>query len=267
MTNTRMRLVVAAGLLLAACARGSEDRSTPGDSASARKTDSASGAMAGMDHSNMPGMGTATSGATATSGGTMAGMDHSSMPGTGTSTAQGSTSGSMAGMDHSNMPGMSSATPARSQAGTSRGSTMSGMSGMDHSNMPGMSANPSAGGSRSSTTATGSMAGMDHANMPGMSTVPTSRGQGGTSRGSTASGTGGMAGMDHSTMPMSTGATPGMQGMPGMQAAPDAATQKLQELVATLVEDPAVRQRILADSTLRKGWQNPAVRQSVRKQP
>jgi hypothetical protein len=28
-----------------------------------------------------------------------------------------------------------------------------------------------------------------------------------------------------------------------------------------------VRQRILADSALRRGWQNPAVRQSVRKQP
>ena len=82
-----------------------------------------------------------------------------------------------------------------------------------------------------------------------------------------------MAGMDHSTMPMGTNAQQGMQNMPGMQgtqgtqAAPDEAAQKLQRLMAELVEDPAVRQRILADSALRRGWQNPAVRQSVRKQP
>ena len=97
--------------------------------------------------------------------------------------------------------------------------------------------------------------------MPGMSAAPAARSQAGTSRGSTMSGTGSASGMDHSTMPM------GGQAMSGMQQAPDPGAAKLQQLVAKLVEEPEVRQRILADTALRKGWQNPAVRQAVRRQP
>ena len=61
--------------------------------------------MAGMDHSNMPGMKAGASPAPAKPG--MAGMDHSNMAGmkTGASPAPGEPS--MASMDHSNMPGMS----------------------------------------------------------------------------------------------------------------------------------------------------------------
>lgn len=57
---------------------------------------------------------------------------------------------------------------------------------------------------------------------------------------------------------------PGMAGMAGDARTPDEGSLKLQRLLAGLVEDPAVRQRILADSVLRKGWQNAAVRQSLR---
>lgn len=71
-----------------------------------------------------------------------------------------------------------------------------------------------------------------------------------------------MSGMDHSAMAMDSTAMPGMQG-----ATVDAGTEKLQRLMGELVRDPVVRQRILADSALRRGWQNPAVRQSVRTQP
>jgi uncharacterized protein involved in copper resistance len=234
MTHTRTRVLLVASLVLAACSGGNDERAAGdgSDSAAARRTDSAGGEMAGMDHSKMPGMATDT-------GGSMTGMDHSNMPGMGTSTAQGAPGGSMAGMDHSNMPGMATAPSTGRTAGAARSGTASGSS---------------------------AMAGMDHSNMPGMN-APATRSQSGTSRGSTMNG---MAGMDHSTMPMGTNAQQGMQimpGMPGTQAAPDEAAQKLQRLMAELVEDPEVRQRILADSALRRGWQNPTVRQSVRKQP
>ena len=66
--------------------------------------------VVGMDHSRMPGMGTA-SGAhpAAGAGSSMAGMDHSRMPGMGTAPGAHPAAGagsSMAGMDHSRMPGM-----------------------------------------------------------------------------------------------------------------------------------------------------------------
>ena len=91
----------------------------------------------GMDHSRMPGMGTA-SGAhpAAGAGSSMAGMDHSRMPGMGTAPgarpAARATS-SMAGMDHSRMPGMGAAPGAHPAAGAG-----SSMAGMDHSTIPGM---------------------------------------------------------------------------------------------------------------------------------
>lgn len=59
--------------------------------------------MAGMDHSNMPGMqhGSGQKGQQS-----MAGMDHSNMAGMQHGNAQPGQQQSMAGMDHSNMPGM-----------------------------------------------------------------------------------------------------------------------------------------------------------------
>ena len=55
----------------------------------------------------------------------------------------------------------------------------------------------------------------------------------------------------------------GAQQMPAMPVAPDSATLKLQRLVARLVEDPVVRQRIQADSLLRSRWQDPEVREVI----
>ena len=69
----------------------------------------------------------------------------------------------------------------------------------------------------------------------------------------------GMAGM--------AGQPGGHAGMQGMQGMTDSATLKLQRLLSELVEDPLVRQRILADSALRKDWQDPAVRRAIRGQP
>lgn len=64
-----------------------------------------------------------------------------------------------------------------------------------------------------------------------------------------------MAGMDHSKMA-------------GMQPpAPNAAEQKLQQLVGELVEDSVVRARIQADSILRNRWQDPEVRRILLGRP
>ena len=115
------------------------------------------GAMAGMDHSNMPGM--KPTGRAATPAGSMGGMDHASMPGMKPAPGARPQSGAMAGMDHSNMPGMTPAVGAKPQAGA--------MAGMDHTNMPGMK--PAAG---ATPAPGGAMGGMNHSNMPGMSMAP-----------------------------------------------------------------------------------------------
>ena len=51
--------------------------------------------------------------------------------------------------------------------------------------------------------------------------------------------------------------------MAAMPVSPDSATLKLQRLVARLVEDPVVRQRIQADSLLRNRWQDPQLREVI----
>ena len=152
--------------------------------------------------------------------------------------AAGADSG-MAGMDHSKMPGMAD-------------STATGMEGMDHSKMPGMTAPAPAGGS---------MARMDHSNMPGMSGAS----------GSPRRPANPMAGMDHANMPgmvpPSRAATPSMPpmdhtNMPGMTGAMStpatAAELKLDTLVAALLNDPIVRQRIQSDSSLKRRWDSAA---------
>jgi uncharacterized protein involved in copper resistance len=124
-----------------------------------------------------------------------------------------------------------------------------GMAGMDHSKMPGMSSpdtsTPMAGmdhskmpGMGTRTAPARTMAGMDHSKMTGMATKTASPNA--------------MAGMDHSNMP----------GMPGMPSASPttAADAKLDRLVATLLNDPIVRQRIQSDSALRRRWDEAARR-------
>ncbi len=171
----------------------------------------------------------------------MAGMDHSKMPGMSPDTAT-----PMAGMDHSKMPGMGTKTaPANA------------MAGMDHSKMPGMG---------TKTAPADAMAGMDHSKMSGMATKTATPNA--------------MAGMDHSKMPgMGTKtaaptAMPAMDhsNMPGMSGAATAATTtaadaKLDRLVATLLNDPIVRQRIQSDSALRRRWDEAARRTLLPSRP
>lgn len=148
---------------------------------------------------------------------------------------------SMAGMDHSKMPGM---TP----------DTSTSMAGMDHAKMSGMG---------TKTAPANAMAGMDHSKMPGMNTKTAS------------TNSNAMAGMDHSKMPgMGTKTPPAnaMAGvahskMPGMGSeattaptATTAADAKLDRLVAALVNDPLVRQRIQTDTALRRRWDEAARR-------
>ncbi|MDQ2666711.1 MAG: hypothetical protein M3Z05_11945 [Gemmatimonadota bacterium] len=52
----------------------------------------------------------------------------------------------------------------------------------------------------------------------------------------------------------------GMSGMSGTARMPDSASVKLQRLVAGLLEDPVVRQRIQSDSVLRDRWRDSGVR-------
>ena len=88
-----------------------------------------------MDHSGMASTASSAPGgqaATAASGSNMAGMDHSNMPGMGNPAAA-QPAGNMAGMDHSNMPGMggpAAAQPAGDMAGMDMGAgaAMGGMS-------------------------------------------------------------------------------------------------------------------------------------------
>ena len=158
----------------------------------------------------------------------MAGMDHSKMPGMSPDTGA-----PMAGMDHSKMTGMATKTaPANT------------MAGMDHSNMPGMS-------TKAARTNTGGMAGMDHSKMPGMATKTAVK---------TAAPTA-MAGMDHSNMPGMTGTSNA-----GTTAA-TAADAKLDLFVATLLNDPMVRQRIQRDTALRRRWDEAARRTILPSRP
>ena len=206
-----------------------------GDDGKKETTDSARGevaagdtAMAGMDHSKMSGMDHSKMAGTTDTAGPMAGMDHSKMPGM---TAPAPTSAPMSGMDHSKMPGMgATAAKADRPAGD--------MAGMDHSKMPGMSPPPSSGTRRS----TANMAGMDHANMPGMSRAAATAGRTTTN----------MAGMDHSNMP----------GMAATPQAVSAADVKMDTLITALLNDPVVRQRIQADSSLKRRWDE-AARQAI----
>ena len=154
----------------------------------------------------------------------------------------------MAGMDHSKMPGMATKTaPANAMAGMDH-SKMPGMAktpapgnamaGMDHSKMPSMAAK---------TAPANAMAGMDHSRMPGMATntAPANA----------------MAGMDHSTMP-------GMSGVSGAATPPaTAADEKLDRLVAGLLSDSIVRQRIQTDTALRRRWDEAARRTLLPSRP
>lgn len=120
------------------------------------------------------------------------------------------------------------------------------MAGMGHSNMPGMSGSDRSGEDAAATAMDHSgMAGMDHSNMPGMQTPAAGRQE--------------MQGMDHSRMG-------GMQPVPagGM---PASGTDKLMTLVAELVRDPAVQERIRQDSVLRASWEDPDVRRILLNRP
>jgi hypothetical protein len=55
--------------------------------------------------------------------------------------------------------------------------------------------------------------------------------------------------------------------MAGMSGMGDSGSQKLQQLLARLVADPVVGQKIQRDSVLRNRWNDPEVRQLVLTQP
>ena len=149
------------GFLLVACSPGGnqEREAAQADSTAADST----GGMAGMDHSNMPGMSGADSSISAA--GTMEGMDHANTPGMGSGA---SATRSAAAMDHSNMPGMSGS-GAAARSGSRAPAAASAIAGMDHSRM----ANPAPRAGASGRTAMdhAAMPGMDHASMPGMATA------------------------------------------------------------------------------------------------
>lgn len=123
---------------------------------------------------------------------------------------------------------------------------------MDHSQMA-MGASPARtrnapAGARTSAATAGGMAGMDHSTMQMGATRP-------TVRPSTAPRANAAQPMDHSTMP-------------GMQAAaPNPTDQKLQRLIAQLVQDSVVRSRIQSDSVLRNRWRDPEVRRILLGRP
>lgn len=229
MRTTLRRFGMVTVLALAACSAGGRDAATVADSAPRSPGADTASAMAGMDHSQMPGMDqpkTDTAGASASNSGasTTAGVDHSSM----------------------DMGGRSGA------AGTS-GTKQPAMAGMDHSQMPmgGTSKSPTSG---ARAPASGNTAGMDHSRMP-MGGSGTAAARRTPAAGSAA--TGGMAGMDHSRMPMGTIAG---QSAPAPPIVKDSGDEKLQRLIAALVKDSLVRRRIQADSALRRRWADTSVR-------
>ena len=116
-----------------------------------------------------------------------------------------------------------------------------GMAGMDHSKMPGMTGAPAAGRVNMAPARSGqNMVGMDHSRMnmgtsTPQQTVPTTDHAG------------------HAAAPPVASTTPAV-------TTASAADQKLQKLIARLVEDLIVQQRIQADSVLRSRWQDSTVR-------
>ncbi len=165
-----------------------------------------------------------------------------------TVTAKPDSSGGMAGMDHSSMPGMSGS-PAPTASGGQPAKPADPMAGMDHSNMPGMGASPARKSSGGRTaTASVPMAGMDHSKMDMSGSTST------TPRRTATTPAPAMAGMDHSTMPMSTAR---------VQPTADPAMQKLQQIVAQLVQDSVVQRRIREDSVLRNRWNDPALKRQI----
>ena len=181
---------------------------------------------------------------------------------------RGDTAAGMAGMDHSKMDmGMAPApdsvrATSRNAAGSARTAAVDPMAGMDHSKMamPSPPASPSTArpaspGSAGRTTASAGppdMAGMDHSKMAmGSTPAPTTP----RTRAPSAP-AGAMAGMDHSRMTAGPGS-------PSSSAAAQRATagdEKLQRLVAALLQDSVVRQRVLADTALRRQWADTALR-------
>ena len=166
----------------------------------------------------------------------MAGMDHANMPGMGADTGRGATASAV---DHANMAGMAGS--------KTTGTKTTPIAGMDHSKMPGMTA-PRA--------PRGQAAPMDHANMPGMNMAQPSAAQ--RRRVGTAAAPGAMPAMDHANMPGMT-----MTTAPAMTVA-DA---KLDTLIAALLRDPVVRQRIESDPTLRTRWDQAAKQTIVPARP
>lgn len=233
---------------IAGCKSESKDQAaTPPDapvaaaaeSSGTRVQDSAK-SMAGMDHSNMPGMQPTADAkrAVGASGGAapIAGVDHSKMdmtPSPSGAAPRNRASTDMAGMDHSqmNMGPAAPKTAGRSQATNA----MQGMAGMDHGSMtPNRAQSTSRRPAQATPGGMGAMTGMG--GMTGMT------------------GMGSMAGMDHSQMS-------GMQ-MPAMSANL-MADRKLQMLAAALLKDPDIMRRVQADSVLRNRWSDPGVRTQI----
>lgn len=159
--------------------------------------------------------------------------------------------GGMAGIDHSNMPGMGGNTATKASGGQTTAKPAAPMAGMDHSNMPGMSGGParkSPAGQSAKPAAP--MSAMDHSQMNMSGSTPS------TPRRTTT--TSAMEGMDHSTMSMSKTPT---------RPAADPAMQKLQQIVAQLVQDSVVQRRIREDSVLRNRWNDPALKRTIGTRP
>ena len=219
-----MRLLASVGLcmgLVMGCSPRTDETAQRDTAAGAAPADTAG--MAGMDHSKMD-MGT---GATADSA-VPAAADPARVPGGRQPAAQTAPVDPMAGMDHSKMA-MPSPAPATTP-GAAR------------------TANPGPAGRSTASSGATAMAGMDHSKMGMGSTAPAPRAP--TAR------AGEMAGMDHSRM------TPG-PGTPRGSAATPRVTpgdEKLQRLVAALLQDSVVRQRVQADTALRRQWADTTLR-------
>jgi hypothetical protein len=230
-TNLKKRQVTALAVscfVAVACSKTDRETTAADDTKPARSAPAAqkgdtSGGMAGMDHST---------------------MDMSSSPSAAPQPTGAASAGGMSGMDHSTMP-MPPAAPGASPV-QPRSTGAPAMQGMDHStmNMPAPSSPRAPGSARS----TGAAQAMDHSgmNMP----APTSR--------AAAPASSPMAGMDHSGMNMGAAGSPPPAGQPA-----DPGSQKLQRLLATLMQDPIVRQRIQVDTALRNRWYDADVRRIV----
>lgn len=211
------------------------ESAAPDDTATAARADSPSTApahdMAAMD---------------SVSGDSAPGMPHGPMPGMDHGAA--APAGGHQAMDHAARP------PASRHAGMDHGPAAGGAP--DHARMPGMRHEGPARAGHAGHTRAGRGVSPDHAGMGHGNAASPGMRHGGGHAPVRPSEHAGMTGMRHD------GARETHAVHPGSQAA-SAADDKLLRLAAELVQDPAVRARIEADSALRGDWRDAGVRRVI----